>query len=84
MRLRCPHCNHIARIRTSRRLSELTIEQTVQCINVDCCHTWVAMTSAARTIAPSINPNPKVFIPRGGRTKSPDDSQGELTLNNTS
>jgi hypothetical protein len=43
----------------------------------------VAIVSAARTICPSINPNPKVFIPRGGRLKPPDDNQGELQLNSS-
>jgi len=83
MRMTCPHCQSTARIRTSRKMSELTRELSVQCENVDCCHTWVAIVSAVRTICPSINPNSKVFIPRGGRLKPPDDNQGELQLNSS-
>lgn len=80
MRLTCPHCGTLARIRTSRKLSELTKEASYQCPNIECCHTWVVIASAARTICPSIAPNPKVFIPRGGRTKDPQENQGELVL----
>ncbi len=68
MRLTCPHCEGEATIRTSKALSEITREATVQCNDPFCAHTWIAMISAVRTIAPSMNPNPKVFIPLSPRS----------------
>lgn len=68
MRLTCPHCGGEATIRTSKALSEITREASVQCEDVECAHTWVAMISAVRTIAPSMRPNPKVFIPLSPRS----------------
>lgn len=67
MRLTCPHCQGDAVIRTSRAISEITREASVQCENVECAHTWVAMISAVRTIAPSMRPNPRVYIPLSQR-----------------
>lgn len=64
MRLKCPHCNSPARIRTSRRLSEISTEHYCQCSNVEeCAYTWVQISSAAHTLSPSLNPNPKVHVP---------------------
>ncbi|MFY9327826.1 MAG: ogr/Delta-like zinc finger family protein [Georgfuchsia sp.] len=68
MRLKCPHCKAKAVIRTSREMSSLTVEHTIQCQNVECAHTWVAHTSAVRTIAPSMCPDPTVYIQRSPRS----------------
>jgi len=62
-RITCPHCGSDSTIRTSRALSETVRESKVQCNNPDCAHTWIAYLSAIRTIAPSMTPNPKVYIP---------------------
>lgn len=70
MRIKCPHCGSAARIRTSRQMSNLTVEQSLQCQNINCAHTWVAHTSAVRTIAPSMTPNPRVFIPLSPRSSA--------------
>lgn len=67
LRLKCPHCKSKAIIRTSREMSLLTTEHTVQCTNVECAHTWVSHTSAVRTIAPSMCPDPAVYIQRSPR-----------------
>ncbi|MBI5917815.1 MAG: ogr/Delta-like zinc finger family protein [Nitrosomonadales bacterium] len=64
MRCNCPHCAKKAVIRTSRPISELTREYSMQCTNIMCGHTWVAVLSAIRTIVPSATPNPSVHIPR--------------------
>jgi hypothetical protein len=90
MRIKCPHCKHDARIRTSRPLSDITVEHTLQCQNVNCAHTWVALTSAVRTIAPSMCPNPAVYLQRATRgpsaSKAANDaasSQQRLALDDT-
>ncbi len=68
MRLTCPHCDSLAVIRTSKGMSEITREASAQCTNVECAHTWIAQISAVRTIAPSMMPNPKVYIPLSPRS----------------
>lgn len=80
MRIKCPHCGSKATIRTSRPLSEMTQEHQVQCTNVDCSHSWVAHTSAVRTIAPSMTPNPKVFIPFSKKLKDVAAAASQLAL----
>lgn len=82
MRTTCPHCGAPAHTRTSRAMSEITRESYMQCTNVECAHTWVTHTSAVRTIAPSMTPNPKVFIPMSPRSaaKLPAVSQLELGM----
>ncbi len=79
MRIKCPHCGSAARIRTSRRISDLTVEHSLQCQNLDCAHTWVALTSAVRTIAPSMTPNPKVYIPLSPRSPAANNAQDKQT-----
>lgn len=68
MRLTCPHCGSTAVIRTSRAMTETCREASLQCENVECAHTWVAQIYAVRTIAPSMTPNPRVFIPLSPRS----------------
>lgn len=83
MRLNCPHCGTEATIRTSKAISEITREASVQCANVECAHTWVAQISAVRTIAPSMTPNPRVFIPLSPRSPAaaaPADKQLALDM----
>jgi hypothetical protein len=83
MRIKCPHCDAPARIRSSREMSPTSREQKMQCSNVECAHTWVAVTEAVRTIAPSMTPNPKVFIPLSPRSPAyvaPESRQMGLAL----
>lgn len=49
-------------------MSETSREASLQCTNVECAHTWVALISAVRTIAPSMTPNPRVHIPLSSRS----------------
>ncbi|MHB1430075.1 MAG: Ogr/Delta-like zinc finger protein [Rhodocyclaceae bacterium] len=70
MRLKCPHCGGTAHIRTSRDLSEITRELSIQCLNVECSHSWVAIIEAVRTIAPSMTPNPAIHIPLSPRVEN--------------
>ncbi|BCN08535.1 ogr/Delta-like zinc finger family protein [Ralstonia pseudosolanacearum] len=65
MKLVCPHCDTRMHIRTSRTVSLLSRELYIQCPNVDCAYTCVAIVSQIRTIAPSMAPNPKAYLPVG-------------------
>ena len=67
-RITCPHCGADSTVRYSRALSETVRESKVQCTDPDCAHTWIAQLAAIRTIAPSMTPNPKVFIPLSPRS----------------
>jgi hypothetical protein len=76
MRLDCPHCGHEATIRTSKAITEITREAKVQCNNPDCSHSWITLISAVRTIAPSMTPNPRVYIPLSPRSPAADKPGG--------
>ncbi|APC68773.1 ogr/Delta-like zinc finger family protein [Ralstonia pseudosolanacearum] len=65
MKMKCPHCDARMHIRTSRAVSLLSRELYLQCPNVECAYTCVAILSAVRTIAPSMRPNPKAYLPVG-------------------
>lgn len=83
MRLTCPHCRTEATIRDSWELAPTVREAKVQCNNPDCSHSWIARVVAERTIAPSMTPNPKVYIPLSQRSPaatSPPGAQLELGM----
>ena len=75
-RITCPHCNADSTIRTSRALSETVRESAVQCNNPECAHTWIAHLAVIRTIAPSMIPNPKVYIPLSPRSPAANQPTG--------
>lgn len=60
MKINCPHCSSVALIRTSRPVSRFTRELYCQCSNLNCAHTFVALTEVVRTLAPSNTPDPEV------------------------
>lgn len=62
-RMPCLHCKAQAEIRTSRMLSDSMRESTYQCTNVECGHTFVAVTEVVRTLVPSATPDPSVTLP---------------------
>ncbi|MDR0234152.1 MAG: ogr/Delta-like zinc finger family protein [Zoogloeaceae bacterium] len=62
MRINCPHCGKPARTRTSRELSPLSREAYAQCEDPACCHVFKVVISAVATIAPSLSPNPSVYL----------------------
>lgn len=83
MRLTCPHCGSLATIRTSKELASTVREAKAQCNNVECAHTWIARIVAERTIAPSMQPKPGVYIPLSPRSPaaaSPAKNQMELGM----
>ncbi len=59
-KLFCPHCKSAAHIRTSKAITALTREIRLQCTNVECGHTFVAMLETVRTIRPSGIPDPLI------------------------
>ncbi|NSX15596.1 ogr/Delta-like zinc finger family protein [Cupriavidus taiwanensis] len=65
MKLTCPHCESRMKIRTSRVVSLLSKESYWQCPNIECAYTCKAITSVISTIAPSMRPNPKAYLPVG-------------------
>lgn len=63
MKMPCPHCANRLHIRTSREVSLLTRELYMQCPNIDCAYTCKVLLSIAHTIASSLKPNPKAYLP---------------------
>ena len=46
----CPICGAVARTRTSRRLSEMTIRQYHQCQNFECSITFTTLNSVEKFV----------------------------------
>jgi hypothetical protein len=65
MKLNCPHCALRLKTRTSRKVTRQTSQLYLQCENVECAFTCVALLSIVHTLAPSQSPDPAVFIPMG-------------------
>lgn len=63
MKMPCPHCASSLSTRTSRKVSVLTRELYMQCRNVECAYTCKVHLSIAHTIASSLKPNPKAYVP---------------------
>ena len=68
MKINCPHCSSVALIRTSRPVSRFTRELYCQCSNLNCAHTFVALTEVVRTLAPSNTPDPEVALQLAARS----------------
>lgn len=81
MMIKCPHCGSRMHVRTSREVTLLSRELYVQCPNVECAYTCKAILSAIHTIAPSMKPNPKAYLP-AGRTRLLPDNPLQLDLLN--
>lgn len=81
MKMSCPHCNTRLHIRTSRPVSLLSRELYVQCPNVECAYTCKMLLSPVHTIAPSMQPNPKAYLPLArDRPAAGDERQLDLLL----
>lgn len=82
-RIKCPHCGGDSFVRSSKQMCDTVREATACCTNPNCMHSWVAQLVAVRTIAPSINPKPGVFIPLSQNSqaaKAPAGNQLELGM----
>lgn len=66
-RMRCPHCNALAKTRSSEAVTTLVRELRFQCTNVDgdnfCGATFVASLEINRMIVQSASPNPRIKLP---------------------
>lgn len=80
MLLICPHCKSVATIRTSKDMTALTRELRVQCSNVECGHTFVAIVETVRTISPSATPDPLITLQLSGELPKPEPSQEPPSL----
>jgi len=63
----CPICGAVARTRTSRRLSEMTIRQYHQCQNFECSITFTTLNSVEKLVTkrgPREEDLPPAFIPQ--------------------
>lgn len=72
MRVKCPHCEAKAVLRSIRPMSRTSVEYYVQCTDVECGHVWAAHFTAAHTIRPSGKPNKAVILPFSPRTMPAD------------
>jgi len=75
MMMLCPHCTYRLQIRTSRAVSLLSRELYAQCPNVECAYTCKMLLSAVHTIAGSMMPNPKAYLPQGRARGTPQDTR---------
>lgn len=70
MRILCPHCGTVALIRDSHKITDLTRELRVICLDPECAHTWKVHVSAVLTLAPSMKPKKGVFIPLSTKSEA--------------
>lgn len=63
MTMPCPHCQHVAYIRTSAQITPLLRELRYACRNDACGHTFVAYTEVSYTTSPSACPSPAINLP---------------------
>jgi Ogr/Delta-like zinc finger. len=59
----CPHCDEVAIVYTSRKLSDLVTEKYLKCSNIDCGHGFVVSIGVVRTIEASLMPKADLHIP---------------------
>ncbi|AVS66624.1 transcriptional regulator [Paracidovorax avenae] len=71
MRMVCPHCGTWARCRDSLQLTDTSRQSTHQCMNVECGHTFVAVSTINHTLSPSAMPNPRVILPLSSHIRRP-------------
>lgn len=60
MKTKCPHCDSLAFIRSSKQLGKLVKEASCQCSNLVCGHTFIVSVEVVRTISPAAFPDPLV------------------------
>ncbi|QUG76387.1 hypothetical protein GKQ23_15860 [Erwinia sp. E602] len=62
----CPICGAVARTRTSRRLSELTVRQYHQCQNLECSMSFTTLNSVEKLVTKRAQREvlPPDFIPQ--------------------
>jgi hypothetical protein len=63
MRISCPHCKDVCRVRSSKRPAPVFYELYSQCTNPECGWCGKIHIEFARTTTPSRLPDPEVNIP---------------------
>lgn len=71
IRLRCPHCEAPANIRSSRNVTSLVRDLYIQCSDLECGHSFKAQLAITHTLSPSAKPNSRVALPYAARTIPP-------------
>lgn len=63
---RCPFCGAMARTRTSRKITDMTIRQYHQCQNLECSRSFTTLNNVEREVTKRAGtaPLPPDFIPR--------------------
>lgn len=82
-RLTCPHCRYPSTIRWSREVTEIIRQGKIQCTNPHCAWTGTFDLVITATLAPSMTPNPRVYLPlspRSPEAAKPPAGQLELTM----
>ena len=65
MKILCPNCQSVAKVRSSKALTPLYRELRLQCTDIDCGGTYVASVTIDRMIVPSQKPNPRIRLKVG-------------------
>ncbi|WP_429109909.1 ogr/Delta-like zinc finger family protein [Aeromonas media] len=60
----CPHCGSYSTVRTSQRMSDLTVQARYRCSNDFCGYVFQVMSTVTGYYVPSALPNPAVLVPR--------------------
>lgn len=68
LRAKCPHCETLAAVRTSRSITRISTEFRFQCPNVECGHTFVGLLEVTHTISPPASPHPEVNLRNAQQT----------------
>lgn len=62
IRSRCPHCEALMLVRTSKNIHPLLKTLYLQCKNFECGFTCAASLEIVHTISPSASPNPEIVL----------------------
>jgi len=66
-KVKCPHCDHVARIESVRQVTSLVRDHTCYCQNFECGCTFLVRSEIAYVIRPPATPNPRVNLPSSAR-----------------
>ena len=67
----CPHCGSYSNVRTSQRMSDLTVQARYRCSNDFCGYVFQVMSTVTGYYVPSALPNPAILVPRLKGSRSP-------------
>uniref|UniRef100_UPI0025B694B2 ogr/Delta-like zinc finger family protein n=1 Tax=Aeromonas caviae TaxID=648 RepID=UPI0025B694B2 len=67
----CPHCGSYSTVRTSQRMSDLTVQARYRCSNDFCGYVFQVMSTVTGYYVPSALPNPAILVQRLKGSRSP-------------